>query len=66
MRLVIVFPKQRLPVRRCSAIELVKLSQGLPAVLAVEISADALPPEADIITSMRKRLSDLPAKQSGL
>jgi GTP cyclohydrolase II len=28
----------------------VKLSQGLPAVLAVEISADALPPEADIIT----------------
>ena len=33
-----------------AAIELVKLSQGLPAVLAVEISADALPPEADIIT----------------
>ena len=33
-----------------AAIQLVKLSQGLPAVLAVEISADALPPEADIIT----------------
>ena len=33
-----------------AAIELVKLSQGLPAVLEVEISADALPPEADIIT----------------
>jgi len=32
-----------------AAIQLVKLSQGLPAVLAVEIS-DALPPEADIIT----------------
>ena len=32
-----------------AAIQLVKLSQGLPAVLAVEISADALPPEADII-----------------
>lgn len=33
-----------------AAIQLVKLSQGLPAVLAVEIFADALPPEADIIT----------------
>jgi GTP cyclohydrolase II len=33
-----------------AAIQLVKLSQGLPAVLAVEISADALPSEADIIT----------------
>ena len=33
-----------------AAIQLVKLSQGLPAVLAVEISADALPAEADIIT----------------
>ena len=33
-----------------AAIQLVKLSQGLPAVLAVEISPDALPPEADIIT----------------
>ena len=33
-----------------AAIQLVKLSQGLPAVLAVEISADALPAEVDIIT----------------
>ncbi len=33
-----------------AAIQLVKLSQGLPAVLAVEISADALPAEADVIT----------------
>ena len=33
-----------------AAIQLVKLSQGLPAVLAVEISADALPAGADIIT----------------
>ena len=33
-----------------AAIQLVKLSQGLPAVLAVEISTDALPTEADIIT----------------
>jgi GTP cyclohydrolase II len=32
-----------------AAIQLVKLSQSLPAVLAVEFS-DALPPEADIIT----------------
>jgi len=32
-----------------AAIQLVKLSQGLPAVLAVEISADALPAEMDII-----------------
>ena len=33
-----------------AAIQLVKLSQGLPAVLAMEISVDALPAEADIIT----------------
>ncbi len=33
-----------------AAIQLVKLSQGLPAVLAVEISAGALPAEVDIIT----------------
>ena len=33
-----------------AAIQLVKLSQGLPAVLAVEISADAPPAEGDIIT----------------
>jgi len=32
-----------------AAIQLVKLSQGLPAVLAVEMSADALPAEMDII-----------------
>jgi GTP cyclohydrolase II len=33
-----------------AAIQLVKLSQGLPAVLAVEISTGALPAEVDIIT----------------
>src|SRR4029078_11862523 len=32
-----------------AAIQLVKLSQGFPAVLAVEIS-DALPPQGDLIT----------------
>jgi GTP cyclohydrolase II len=33
-----------------AAIQLVKFSQGLPAVLAAEVSAHALPCEADIIT----------------
>jgi GTP cyclohydrolase II len=33
-----------------AAIQLVKLSQGLPAVLAAEIPLEALPREADIIT----------------
>jgi len=33
-----------------AAIQLVKLSQGLPAILAAEITADALPRDADIVT----------------
>ncbi len=33
-----------------AAIQLVKLSQGLPAVLAAEVTAHSLPREADIIT----------------
>ena len=40
------------PVGRAAAaaIQLVKLSQGLPAVLAAEVPLDAIPREADIIT----------------